>query len=173
MIKSLPTVLFFATWALLVGAVPMLVGLFLSGTFEPDAVRAAFPHLHISQALSPMWFAVTILVGLVPWAVGLWVLYQMQALFALYRTDRALTLDAAHLIRRIGTGLLVLAITHVVTNTLQTLVLTSANADGERVLSVSFGTPQIGFIMAAGLMVVIGRSMIEAAKAVDDMRGII
>lgn len=170
---TLPTVLYFGTWTALLAAPVLLVALVVMGQFSPDAVREAFPNVPVSDVLSDDQIICAGVVGLIPWAIGAWVLFQMQALFALYRDNRALTIEAARTIRNLGAGLVLIAVAQVVTRTVQILMLTSANADGERMLAIQFGFAQVGFILAAGLMVVIGRSMVEAARAVDDMRGFV
>ena len=170
---KLPTLLYFATWAALFAAPVTLIALILTGTFDPDTIKAAFPDLPISDRLSETAIILAGVIGLLPWLFGAWVLYQAQALFALYRADRALTLEAAQTIRDIGVGLVLIAVTQIVARTVQVLILTSANADGARMLAIQFSFGQFGMLLAAGLMVVIGRSMVEAARAVDDMRGFV
>ncbi|PWL35674.1 hypothetical protein [Marivita sp. XM-24bin2] len=170
---SLPTVLYFGTWSALLAAPVLLVALIIMGQFSPDAVREAFPTVPVSDVQSDEQIIFAGLVGLVPWGIGAWVLYQVQALFALYRNNRALTIEAALIIRNIGVGLVLIAVAQVVTRSVQSLMLTSANVAGERMLAIQFGFAQVGLVLAAGLMVVIGRSMVEAARAVDDMRGFV
>lgn len=170
---TLPTVLYFGTWMVLLIAPVLLVSLVVMGQFSPDAVREAFPNVPVSDMQSDDQIICAGLVGLIPWSIGLWVLYQAQALFALYRDNRALTIEAARIIRNLGAGLVLIAVAQVVTRTVQILMLTSANAEGARMLAVQFSFAQVGLLLAAGLMVVIGRSMVEAARAVDDMRGFV
>ncbi len=170
---TLPTVLYFGTWTTLVAAPVILVVLILMGQFSPEAIRAAFADVPVSEMQSDDQIICAGIVGLVPWLIGAWVLYQAQALFALYRGNRALTLEAAQIIRNLGVGMVVIAVAQVATRTVQILMLTSANVDGERMLAIQFGFAQVGLMLAAGLMVVIGRSMVEAARAVDDMRGFV
>lgn len=170
---TLPTVLYFGTWTTLIAAPVILVILLLMGQFSPDAVLAAFPNVPVSEIQSDDNIICAGIVGLVPWFIGAWVLYQAQVLFALFRDNRALTLEAAQIIRNLGLGLVLIALAQVATRTVQILILTSANADGDRMLAVQFSFAQVGLLLAAGLMVVIGRSMVEAARAVDDMRGFV
>ncbi|SHI04593.1 hypothetical protein [Marivita hallyeonensis] len=173
MAYRLPTVLFYATWATIIAAPVVLAGLILNGAFAPEAIKAAFPHVPVSDAQSVDEIICAGVVGLAPWAIALWVLYQAQALFGLYRDGKALTRDAAHRIFQLGLGLVLVAITAVLARTAQILILTWANEDGTRMLAVSFGFTHVALLLAAGLMTIIGRSMIEAADAVDDMRGIV
>lgn len=169
----LPTALYFATWATLLAAPVVLVFLILSGHFAPDVIKAAFPNVPVSDAQTDDQIICAGVAGLLPWVFALWVLFQAQALFALYRDGQALTRQAAHRIFQLGFGLALVAITSVIARTLQILILTSANAEGTRMFAVSFSFTHVALLLAAGLMAMIGRSMIDAASAVDDMRGIV
>lgn len=171
--QRLPIVLYYATWITIFAAPTVLVALIATGAFSPEAIKAAFPDVRISDAQTADEIICAGVVGLLPWMFALWVLFEVQALLALYRNGNALTQDAAHRIFRIGIGLAFVALTSVAARTVQILILTAANDDGSRMLAISFSFTHVALLLAAGLMTLIGRSMIDAARAVDDMRGIV
>lgn len=169
----LAQVLYRLTWLALI-ALPAaaVLSVVLTGDIE-TRVAAAFPHTPISDALpgTLAWAAVAL--GAVPGAAMLWVLWQCQALFAIYRQSRPLSYAAADRIGRIGIGLAVLAGLSVLVRILQTLVVTSYNAPGQRVLAVEFGSSDLGFALAGGLMALIGAAMAEAARIAKDHEGFV
>ena len=56
---------------------------------------------------------------------------------------------------------------------IQVLILTISNAPGERAISLSLSLAEFGFVIAGGLLVVIGRALVDAAKAVEETRGFV
>ncbi|MEM9971719.1 MAG: hypothetical protein AAF762_11570 [Pseudomonadota bacterium] len=171
--RRLPAILHAGTWAALLSLPVIAATLAITGDLGRERLFAAFPGVAIGDGLSEAGVLAALLIGFLPWVGIAYVLWQAQALFALFRDGAALTLGAATGISRIGTGLLSVAGLQVVTHTLQVLVLSSANPPGQRMLAISFGASEVGFLLAAGLMTVIGRSMVDAVRARQELSGFV
>ncbi len=100
-------------------------------------------------------------------------LYHLAALFGLYALGAALTPEAALQIRRIGLSLAALAGLNLVGDTLRGLILSIDAPVGHRVLAISIDGPDLGFALAAGLMLLIGAVMRQATAAAEENRGFI
>lgn len=173
MITRLPTALFFITWLGLVALPVAFLWIMLSGQITAEQAASAFPGLKVADDLSPSRVLAVFVFGLLPWFAVSAALWQAQALFALHRAGLALTDAAARRVAAIGMALAFAAVFRVLAHTAQVLLLTWGNPPGERVLAISLGFADFGFLVAAGLMIVIGRSMAEAARAVEDARGFV
>jgi hypothetical protein len=95
----------------------------------------------------------------------------MVRLFGQYRQGVVLSDDNAATILRIGRALLLVAVFSVLVPTLQTLIL-SWNA-AQKTLSIGIDGGTLGFLMAAGLLTVIGWAMGEAARVKAENEGFV
>lgn len=95
----------------------------------------------------------------------------MVRLFAAYRDGDVLNEANANTILRIGRNLLLVAIFTVVVPTLQTLILSWEAA--QKMLSIALDGSTLGFLMAAGLLTVIGYAMSEAARVKVENEGFV
>jgi hypothetical protein len=95
----------------------------------------------------------------------------MVRLFARYREGEVLSLENADTIQRIGRAMLLVALFTVLVPTLQTLIL-SWNAPQKK-LSIGLDSGTLGFLMAAGLLTVIGWAMREAAAIKAENEGFV
>ncbi len=102
--------------------------------------------------------------GLLPLAALLFALWEMRGLLDRYRAGEILTPVCADHLVRLGVGLFALAILGVVAETLRTLAISWANPPGQRILAISFGTDQMGFLLAGAFLLVMGRAMRDAAR---------
>jgi hypothetical protein len=109
--------------------------------------------------------AASVIVGLFPMAVWVWTLDQMRRLFGCYKAGAVLTDQSAVYIQRIGMGFMGVALIEMILVPIQSVILTWANPAGERAVSVGLHSDMLGFLIAAGLMTVIGWAMREAARA--------
>lgn len=177
MTLKLPTLLYGATWAgliVLMVIVPIiLVLLFVMGTLQLTDLRWAYPQFVEIGDTSQGQGALALAIGLIPWGAVAFAGWHLQALFQLFRDDQALTYAAATRIRKVGLWLVVAAVSKPIVGALQTLVLTFSNAPGERAIAVGFSFAEFGFLIAGGLMVVIGRALVDATKAVEEARGFV
>lgn len=162
------SVLLALTW-IAIAALPLsLVYVFLDGAAQADRLASAFPEIAISQSLGDAARYGAVAVGLIPACAALYLLWQMQALFRLYRRGTVLTAAAAVRISRLGVGLLALSVITVASRTAQILILTSSNAPGARVLAIQLGASDVALVLAGGLMIVIGAAMAAAAAMAED-----
>ena len=95
---------------------------------------------------------------------ALFTLWQAARLFAAYAQDAALAPQAAEAIRGVGTGLLALALLGILRRTGDTLLLTLGAPEGQRMLAVGLGSDDLGFLLAAALMLLIGVVMGQAVE---------
>lgn len=171
--SRLPTILYALSWAIMALLPAALAYAAFAGVFGEDALMHAFPQAVGSGGLGPWQVAGATILGLMPWGVVMWLLWRIRGLFDRYRRGKGLTLGAAGDIRTIGLGLVVLGMVKVAAHTGQILILSATNAEGERMLALQFGTGEIGFLFAGGLMLAIGQSMREAVAAVEELRGFV
>jgi hypothetical protein len=171
--SRLPSILHAACWIMLAVLPIVLVLAALQGGFGADAVLAKFPDVVRSVSLSSWQVAAAAVMGLLPWFVAMWLLWRIRGLFDLYRRGKGLTQSAAGEIRTVGLGLMILGFVKLVAHTGQILILSAANAPGDRVLAIQFGTGELGFLFAGGLMLAIGQSMREAVAAAEELRGFV
>ena len=95
----------------------------------------------------------------------------MVRLFAAYRDGEVLSDTNARTILRIGRNLLLVAVFTVLVPTLQTLILSWHAA--QKTLSIALDGGTFGFLMAAGLLTVIGYAMGEAARIKAENEGFV
>lgn len=95
----------------------------------------------------------------------------MVRLFGAYRDGEVLSDTNAHTILRIGRNLLLVAVFTVLLPTLQTLIL-SWHAT-QKTLSIAIDGGTLGFLMASGLLTVIGYAMGEAARVKAENEGFV
>lgn len=95
----------------------------------------------------------------------------MVRLFGAYRDDEVLSAANAETILRIGRNLLIVAACSVLVPTLQTLILSWHG--GQRMLSIALDQGTLGFLLAAGLLTVIGWAMREAAAVKAENEGFV
>ena len=122
----------------------------------------AAPHLWLALALSGLLLAAL-----------LWTLDQMRRLFDGFRAGEVLTPAAAARISAIGRGLALLAVLTVVVGAAQSVLLSLAAPPGQRQLAIGISQSEIGFLLAGGLMTLIGWAMGEAAALAEENRGFV
>ncbi|WP_092783421.1 hypothetical protein [Jannaschia pohangensis] len=158
----------------LIGAVPALILFGLAtGAFTVDALIAGNPTLNI--VTPPGAGAVTgyVLIEALLMAVGIYVLWQVRALFGAYAAGDILTLESAQTLQRAGGGLLALAGCNIVATAVQGVLLTWANPPGQRQLAVGISNTEIWFLLTGGLLMVVGWALVEAARQADENRGFV
>lgn len=114
-----------------------------------------------------------IAVSLIPHAFTLMALVAMRQLFALYRGGDPLAPAAALLIRRIGANLLAAGVLGFLVMPLCTVLFTLSNPPGERMVAVGISNGDVGFVLVAGLMFLIGWSMTEASRVAEENKGFV
>lgn len=114
-----------------------------------------------------------LLVGLVPIAVQLFVMWQTRSLLWLYGQGDALSRACGWRISRMGLGVLVLPLANIAYGTAASALLTLGNAAGERQLSIGISGPDMTALIGGGLLLLIGAAMLEASRAADENRSFV
>jgi hypothetical protein len=144
------------------------IGLGITEPINIDAIRAAYPALQIADQITQKQILASLIIGLFPMLIWVWILNQMRHLFEGYKAGNVLTDRSAHLIQRIGSGFLGLAVAQIALVPIQSVLLTWSNPAGERAISVAIHSEMLGFFIAAGLMTLIGWAMRDASNAVTE-----
>lgn len=105
--------------------------------------------------------------------VFLGLVLQMRKLFDLYSLGQVLTFDAAQLLQRIGKYLLAVALLRLISYPILSLLLTTGHPEGQRQLSIAFTDSDLGFLIAAGFVFLVGKAMHDAAQNAEDIKGFI
>lgn len=150
-------------------ALPIILGL----VFVALSMGVTFAPL--PQGADPsgslLWLGIA--VGLLPAAALFWALDILRCLFARYRVGEVLTQGSADLIGRAGKAFLLIAVLNIIVHPIQTLLLTWQSPPGSRMISVSIGQAEIGFVLLAGLLTVIGLAMTEAARVAEENKSFV
>lgn len=147
----------------------LAIGLFSPTPFG-DFV-APYTELARSDWSANIWLGA--IVGMIPFGFAILALNAMRQLFALYKLGDPLAPQAGPLIRKIGANLLVASILGVAILPVKSALMSMSNPVGERFVSVSLSNGDIGFILVAGLLLLIGWSMTEATKLVEENKGFV
>lgn len=140
---------------------------------RPDTAAQLFPGMAVAEAITQNQIWAAIALGLPTLCAMLWTLFQMRRLFGTYRSGDVLTQLSACLTLRIGLGMIALTGLKLLTGMAQSVVLSWAAPAGQRALAVALSNGEVGFLLAAGLLTVIGWAMREAAVVAEDHRGFI
>lgn len=151
---------------------PLLVLVYAAaGVSDPASLLSRTPMIAEGTRVTQTQAGLVAAVGIVSVLPMVAALRAMARLFDQYRAGNVLSAENAGTILRIGRALLLVAVFTVLTPTLQTLIL-SWNAT-QRTLAVGLDGGTLGFLMAAGLVTVIGWAMGEAARIKAENEGFV
>ncbi|WP_299848203.1 DUF2975 domain-containing protein [uncultured Roseovarius sp.] len=140
--------------------------------FVAEAARAMMPGTEVwdvgNAATLLLYLVAAVNLGIV-----LFVLWQVARLTGCYGTGDALSSASADAIRWIGLGLLTKAVIGVLDDTATGLILSIDAPSGQGMLVISFGSTDIWFALAGGLMLLIGLVMLQAVDVAEDNRGFV
>lgn len=137
--------------------------------FAPQGADFSFPaYENLPDTAWPVSVWAGIAVSIIPVVFMLFALNGMRKLFALYRLGDPLAPQAGPLIKSIGANLLLSVGSGIIVTPVRTGLMSLSNPPGERSISVGITTSDIGFVLVAGLLLMIGWSMSEAAKVVAE-----
>jgi hypothetical protein len=170
-IAALSTGLHRIVTVLLVVLPVLLVILLLRGWLNPDDLLARFPG--ITQTVSPATALIVTLIGAFNLPPLLVALGQSRHLFARYRRGEILSDACAGHIHRIGQMLVALALLGIVVPTLQVLALSWTNPPGQKMLQIGLSSDSLGFLLAGGLLTVVGWVLREAARVKAENEGFV
>ena len=146
--------------------VVMMIGLFSPETFGNFV--ATYTELPQAEWPISVWFGIA--VGLIPFVFAMLALNGMRKLFALYKLGDPLAPKAVLFIREIGKYLLAAALLGVAVQPAKSALMSMSNAEGERFVSIGITNSDVGFILVAGLLLLIGWSMSEAQRLAAENR---
>jgi hypothetical protein len=161
-------------WTALVLSVllPLIVLYYAArGVMEPASLLALGPGLPAETPVSRAQAGLVAVVALVAVLPMFAALRAMARLFDRYRVGEILSEANAETILQIGRALVLVAVFTVLIPTVQTLILSWQGP--QKTLSISLDGGTLGFLMAAGLLTVIGWAMAEAARLAEENRGFI
>ncbi|MGL4238092.1 DUF2975 domain-containing protein [Tabrizicola sp.] len=159
--------------ALVLSAVLPLIVLFYAGKglADPASLLARASGLPAETPVTRLQAGLVAAIALISVLPMVAALRAMTRLFGRYRAGEVLSDTNAETILQIGRALILVAVFTVVTPTLVTLIL-SWNAP-QRTLSIGVDSGTLGFLMAAGLLTVIGWAMREAARVKAENEGFV
>lgn len=105
--------------------------------------------------------------------VGVMILLSARALFREYRHGRVFAPDATRRLSRIGALLVAMAPASVIGDMLAILALTSANAAGERQLTIGFDDTDLYAIVLGLIVVAAGIIMTEAVRLSEENKSFV
>lgn len=142
----------------------LIIGVLMPGTLGVTALT----DLPAGPWAFTTWLGIA--VSMIPFVFAMLALNAMRRLFALYRKGDPMDPAAGPLIRRIGQNLLISALLGLVLQPARTGLMSLSNPPGERSISIGISSSDIGFILVAGLLMLIGWSMSEAARIAAENR---
>lgn len=161
------------TCAVLAVVLPAVVLLaILRGWADAADLLARFPALPPSTPLTATQVALAALLGAVSVVPLVAACLAMRRLFGRYRSGEILTDACARDIHRIGLALLAVALATILIPTLQLLAL-SWRAPTGRILAIGLDGGTLGFLLAGGLLTVIGWVMGEASRLREENEGFV
>lgn len=162
-----------ATALAMIGIPVTVIAMLFQIAPKPENAAMLFPNLPRSEAISSTQLWLAIALGAPTILALLWTLEQMRRLFRSYHLGMVLTSQSARLILRIGLGLAIIAVLTIITGMAQSIVLSWAEPEGQRALTIAISDSEIGFFLAGGLLTLIGWAMQEAAMIADENRGFV
>lgn len=103
----------------------------------------------------------------------MYTLWHMTRLFACYRNDAALTPGAAHALRHTGIGFLAQAAAGLMATPVEGLLLTLGAPQGQRMLTLALSSADLGFVLAGGMMLIVGLVMSQAVALKAENEGFV
>jgi hypothetical protein len=101
------------------------------------------------------------------------VLNQLRKLFGTYMAGDVVSDKSATLIQKAGFGLLLCGLVDLMTPFIAAAVTWATNGPAEYAELEAFGISQLGFIFAAGILIVIGWAMSDAAHIAEEHKAIV
>ncbi|MFN4192711.1 MAG: DUF2975 domain-containing protein [Tabrizicola sp.] len=141
------------------------------GVADPASLLSRAPLVPSGTPVSQLQAGLVGAVGILSVLPMVAALRGMARLFARYAEGVVLEADNAEIILRIGRALVVVALFAILVPAAQTLILGWNAADKVMALSLDGGT--LGFLMAAGLLTVIGWALREAARIKTENEGFV
>jgi hypothetical protein len=108
------------------------------------------------------------LVQTIPLAIALVVIFWLHRLFAGYRRGEVFTLASIGRFRGMARMLFLFTIVNPLAGALVSVIVTAGQPDGQQILVIGFGIPEIAALLTGGALAAIGWVMVEAKRLADD-----
>ena len=167
---TLANFLYWLCTVLLVALPITALGYVIMAQPTPDIAADLYPDFKILAPPPATAFWAANAIGLLGVLLIWWLIFRLKALFNAYRKGAALTHRCAELLRSCGHTLLAMAILKLLSHPALTLLLTMGNPEGQRELSIAINDSEIAFLLAAGLISLIGQAMQDAAKNAQEIK---
>ena len=118
----------------------------------------------VTAPLSPSTLALAFLISLIPTSVVIYGLVNLKALFALYEKGIVFTQKNVQCFRHIGLALIALIFAGLIHGALLSVVLTFQNPEGQRMLSLTFGSEDLSTLIMGAMIILVSWVMNEAAS---------
>jgi hypothetical protein len=140
---------------------------------DPDTVELTSFQVPAGVIVVGPVFWLGFAVSLIPTGFAIWAILLLRRLFRCYMEREVLTANCATLIKKSGLALLCMAVSRILLQPLVTALMSWSAPPGERVLALGFGTEDLNFFFVAGVLVVIGWAMHEAASAAEENKAFV
>jgi hypothetical protein len=134
----------------------------------PYAMRSDVP-VDVSGKTRLVGFAIVA----IPTLVLFCILYQGYRLFDAYRKGDFFPQHAPLRLRRIGSGMVALALLRPLAQTLLGLAFTISNPPGQRIVAIGISVEDVMIAIFGGLLIAIGHIMVEANRAARENRSFV
>lgn len=169
-ISKLATKLHWFT-AFVLFALPLAIFWQIIGSSLDTAAYAANYTDHVVAAnISEFQIWLCVALDMLVLGAVIYTLEQSRRLFAQFSQRRIFDFATSDIITRIGVGLLIVVCSATLVYTLQVLILTWTNPVGQRALSIMFDDSDVGFLLSAGLLMIIGWAMRDATSLAEENR---
>ena len=117
------------------------------------------------------WLAASL--NLLPLAVTLYALFNLQKLFGLYATGQVFTSETVRCFRNMGWALIIMMPVNILFHSALSVLLSFDHPAGERMLAVSLSSNHLGMAIVGTVIVIISWVMAEATRIAQENAEII
>lgn len=159
-----------------IATVVLAVLLFSAGVYvalDMTALYEAIRSLGLADpvgGLAPGLRIVAASLGLPALGLILWSLWNAFWLFRAYGAGEIVSLEIGRRIRRIGITLVAFPLVTTVTNLLTSIVVSWDEPEGQRIMSLSISSEAVIMAITGAILIMVGWSMVEAARIADENR---
>lgn len=133
-----------------------------------EALVSAFPQVTVPDPLSRATVFAILAVGLFVVLAVIYTLWNMRLLFRRYANGEMLSYGCATAILRIGKGLVSVALIPILAHPVQVLLISLENPPGQRAFAIAISSDNVGFLLAGGLVILLGWVLREAVSIAEE-----
>jgi len=169
-ISKLATKLYWLTTFVLFALPLTLFWQITHAALDTTAYANLFPDVVSAENVNKVQVWSCVALDMLVLAAVIYTLEQTRRLFSQFSDEKIFDFITSDIITHIGIGLLIVVCGATLVYTIQVLILTSTNPPGQRALSVRLNNSDIGFLLSAGLLMIIGWAMRDAAVLAAENR---